>query len=92
MQDENFIFKLNKYKLMVAAFLVVLLIALSFFAGVRLSCKNGYLRGFQCVQPEKVATLNVCEYNPMNCVSHCENFLIDDVDEFCKTFNPAEFK
>lgn len=76
-----------KWKLAILAFLIVLLVAVSFWGGVITSCENGYLKGIKCIQPEKVATVSVCEYNPITCAANCKNALINDVDAFCNQYN-----
>lgn len=79
--------KVTQYRLVILGFLIVLLISVSFYAGVIVSCQNGLLKGFQCIQPEKVATVSVCEYNPHTCVANCRNALVNDVAAFCDQYN-----
>lgn len=76
-----------KWKMAIVTFLIVLLMAIFFTLGAAFSCDGeGYLKNFKCVNPTRVATVNVCEYNPMNCVSKCKGFLVDDIDAFCKQY------
>ena len=76
-----------KYKIAIYTFLIILMGFICFYGGVIFSCQNGYLRGFSCIQPQKVATVSVCEYNPMTCVANCKNAIVNDIKQFCDTYN-----
>jgi hypothetical protein len=78
--------KLQQHKLGILSFLIIVLMAASFYGGVIISCQDGYLKGVQCVTPKKVATVSVCEYNPISCAVNCENALVNDVGAFCKQY------
>jgi hypothetical protein len=84
---------ITKYKVAIATGLLVILVSMFFVLGAAYSCENGYLKGLKCVDPVAVATVSVCEYNPINCASNCQDFLIDDVGEFCAEFsrNPTSY-
>jgi hypothetical protein len=75
-----------KYRLAILAFLIITLAVISFLGGAIYSCNNGNMKGLICIQPTQVATINVCETHPVNCIEKCENFIVNDLSGLCSEF------
>lgn len=76
-----------KWNWAIITFLVILLLYLSFKIGSFYACTSGVMLNGVCVQPVKVATVSVCEYNNYDCTVNCADVIVNDVRQFCETYN-----
>lgn len=67
---------LMQYRLLVVAFLIAVLLYLSFIGGQYYACDGGYMFKGKCVAPNK-ELLQVCEYDN-TCFATCSMVIIQD--------------
>ena len=73
------------FRFAIVAFLIAVLISLTFKAGTMYACTGGYSDGLRCIDPKPIGLAQVCEYSP-TCFSTCALTMVRDIETFKETY------